>query len=677
MTSLFKRSFTLLVAAATSTAYAQFEEVVPVEIGDPNVSFAEANWSETPKIATASSSAAGSTPAPQAAQTPAPADGPDTASLPPDPLNELDAQMQPLVSEPAPPQPNVAIILINKLVQKGVLEKEEADLMIRQAQEEAAAMQAQLAATQEAVAAQGAAIVETAEIAQAAAEAATPPAPEDGEVRVAYVPEVVRDKIKDDLKHEVLAHAESEGWVAPNRIPGWVDRIRPYADLRFRYEGDFFPGGNDATGAFPNFNAINTGAPFNVAGNEFSSQLNVDQDRNRFRLRARLGVEADLGDHFTAGARIATGQDNSPVSTNQSIGLPYQGQGGNFSKYAIWLDRAYLQWQLTGDPKKDVGLLVGRFDNPFFSTTSIVWDDDLGFDGIALQAAYEVVSGVTPFLAAGAFPVYNTDFNFSSNQPAKFKSYDKYLFGIQGGLDVTAVKDFNLRTGLAYYYFLNTEGKLSSPYVPMSPNDAGDTDASRPAFAQKGNTYMALRDIIPTEANDYGTINQWQYYGLATKFQNIVFSGRLDYTRFEPFAISLMGEFAQNIAFNAGEINKVAVNNRGPLDDDLSDSTNFGDFVGSNSAWAIQLQVGSLALDRPWAWNVGFGYRYVGSDAVIDGFTESDFAGGGTNIKGYIIGANLALSKNVWIGTRWMSAESVAGPQFKEDIFQLDLNARF
>ncbi len=92
--------------------------------------------------------------------------------------------------------------------------------------------------------------------------------------------------------------------------------------MRVRFELDDFPSGNDNTGAFPNFNAINTGAPFDVAGNQFSPQLNVDQNRNRMRLRARFGADLNLGQGFTSGIRVATGQDNSPTSTNQSWARP-------------------------------------------------------------------------------------------------------------------------------------------------------------------------------------------------------------------------------------------------------------------------------------------------------------------------------------------------------------------
>ena len=392
----------------------------------------------------------------------------------------------------------------------------------------------------------------------------------------------------------------------------------------------------------------------------------MDQDRWRVRLRARFGAEADLADGFTAGIRIGTGETNSPVSENQSLGAANNGQGGNFSKYAIWLDRGYLKYEVAGEKWK-ASLSLGRFDNPFFATT-VLWADDLAFDGIALQSKAELARGVTPFLTAGAFPVFNTDYNFSSNQPAKFKSQDKWLYAAQLGTDWRINKDFSMKLAAAYYHFDNIEGHLSSPFTPLNSSDQGNTDDSRPAFAQKGNTYMALRDIVPNASNNFGATNQFQYFGLASRFRELALTGKLDYAHYEPFHIMLIGEYVRNIAFDRGNIDQIAVNNRG---------SGSGSFDGGNNAWTTSLRVGSPNLEKRWNWNVGVGYRYVESDSVVDGFNDSDFGGGGTNLKGFTISSALALSPNVSVALRWMSAQEIAGPPLKVDTIQLDFSGKF
>ena len=602
------------------------------------------------------STGAASTAAAQVAPPPAPKPEPDLMAAAGDPPIKLN--------RPAPSQ-NVTINLINSLVKRGVLPQEDADALIKQAEADAAVAREQAESTQ-VTATQAAMLAQAA--AQAAAQA-TPDPVAEGTVRVTYIPEIVKAQMRDQIKAELMEQAKNEKWVSTAPNPEWVSRFRVAGDVRVRYQADVFPDGNDNTGSFPNFNAINTGQPFDVSGTTFSPQLNVDQNRNRIRLRARMGAQIDMGEGFTGGMRIATGDSNSPVSTNQSLG----GSGGNFSKYAIWLDRGFLKYEAGGLPTKNLAVTVGRFDNPFFAASDIVWDDDLGFDGFAVQARYEVFKGVTPFLAAGAFPVYNTDFNFSSNRPDKFPSEDKWLYGAQGGVTWTPHKDFTFKSGVAYYDFENIEGQLSDPFVPLTTSDAGNTDGTRPSFAQKGNTYRPLRNIIPTADNNFGTSLQYQYFGLASSFRNLVINGKLDYNGYEPFQISVFGEYVRNLAHDPSAINAFAVNNRGPNGIDGT----IGRYEGGDTAWYLGLRVGRAALEKRGDWSLGLNYRYVESDAVVDGFNDSDFGGGGTNLKGYTISGSLALSQRVALGLRWMSANEIVGPQFKQDVFQIDVNGKF
>src|SRR6478609_8890439 len=242
-----------------------------------------------------------------------------------------------LPPEPAPaatPSTNVTVNLIARLVEKGILTREEATVMIQQAETEA--QQARQAAAQ--------------------AEVADLPPPAADDTRVTSIPEVVKNNLRDQIKQGLMATAREEEWNKKS-APDWTSRFRPFGDIRARYEGVYFPDGNDNTGAFPNFNAINTGAPFDTSGTQFSPQYNVDQDRERARLRARLGTDIMLGDSFNSGIRLATGDTNSPTSPNQTLG----GNGGNFSKYAIWLDRAFVSYDAGPGDGQELTFLLGRF----------------------------------------------------------------------------------------------------------------------------------------------------------------------------------------------------------------------------------------------------------------------------------------------------------------------------
>jgi hypothetical protein len=386
----------------------------------------------------------------------------------------------------------------------------------------------------------------------------------------------------------------------------------------------------------------------------------------------RFGAAADLGENFTAGVRIATGENNSPVTTNQSLGAANNAQGGNFSRYAIWLDRGFVKYEYGATPERDFSAWLGRFDNPWFPT-ELIWDDDLGFDGLALQGRYQVGPGVTPFGTIGGFPVFNTDFNFSSTRPDKFPSEEKWLFGVQLGVNWKIRRDLNVKVALAYYDFKNIRGRLSDPFVPLTASDQGNTDDTRPAFAQKGNTYFPIRDIVPVPENNFGTTRQFQYFGLASPFREASFIGTLNWDHYDPFHVSLTGEWIRNTAFNWNSIDEIAVNNRGPN----QPGGQPGRFDGGDTAWLINLKFGHAALEKRWDWNAGINYRYIESDAVVDGFNDSDFGLGGTNLKGYEIYGSLALTPRIFIGLRWLSADEVSGPKYSSDIFQFDFNAKF
>lgn len=573
------------------------------------------------------------------------------------------AALEPVASGPAggkakpAPSQNVTVNLINRLVKKGILSEEDAGELIKQAEADA------LTARADAVA--------VATQAVQAAQAEEPPMTDDS-VRVTYIPESVKAQMREQIKSEIMDKARDENWASPRLFPTWASRIKISGDFRLRTEGIFFPDNNDNEGAFPNFNSINTGAPFDVAGTVFSPQYNVDQDRNRLRIRARLALEADLSNGFTLGMRFGTGESNTPTSMNQSLGLAGNGQGGNFSKYALWLDRGFLKYEYAKGPGS-FGVVAGRFDNPFFTASEIQWDDDIGFDGAALRGKYKVADAITLFGSGGAFPVYNTDLNYATNQPAKFESQDKWLYAVQGGMDIKLAKQVNLKLAIAYYDFDGVEGKLSKPFVPLTTSDAGDTDATRPAFAQRGNTYRPLRNIIPTVDNDFGTSKQYQYFGLATPYRNISLTGRLDLNYFEPVQISFLGEWIRNTAFERGAIDKIAVNNRAAVG-----ANGTAPFDGGDTAWYAGVKVGKNAMEKAWDWNVALSYRHVESDAVIDGFNDSDFnVYGGTNTKGYVLSGSLAVSPNVWFNLRWLSANEIAGPPFKTDYLMLDLNGKF
>lgn len=104
---------------------------------------------------------------------------------------------------------------------------------------------------------------------------------------------------------------------------------------------------------------------------------------------------------------------------------------------------------------------------------------------------------------------------------------------------------------------------------------------------------------------------------------------------------------------------------------------------GKSTGYQYKLTVGMPQLKEARDWQVSMAYRYIGSDAVVDAFTDSDFGGGGTNLKGYVLGLQYNVDRNATVGLRWMSADQIdsfapgADYKFSLDVLQADVNVRF
>ncbi|KAA0942774.1 MULTISPECIES: putative porin [unclassified Pseudomonas] len=541
---------------------------------------------------------------------------------------------------PAAPSQNATINLIRLLVQQGVLKQEQAEGLIAQAENEA--VQARQASTATAAAAAG-------------------PATAAGDVRVQYVPAAVRDQIRDQVKAEVMATAKQENWAQPNTFPDWVSRISFDGDIRLRDESRFFSGSN--SNEIVDYAKLNESGPYDVNKNtntRLPPLLNTREDRdNLFRLRARLGMKAIISPEWTAGIRIGTGSDNNPVSTTQTL-------GGGFGKKDIWLDQGYLTWKAT----QDLTLTGGRIANPFYST-DMMYSNDLNFDGVAAIFNHRLNNDWGVFGTLGAFPVEYSSDTASSNGFDKEDSDNKWLFGGQIGANWKINRSNSLKGALAYYRFDDIEGQRSSPCSPWAGAPGCDTDGSRVAFMQKGNSVFLLRNINANPATP-GLTPQPQYVGLASKFDvldlNLVWDSELP----DDLKLRSQTNFIHNLAYDKGEMLK---RSEGEIVNNINRK---GEFESGANALMVQFTLGSaLEMKKAGDWNLLAGYKYIQPDALPDGFNDSSFHLGGTNAKGYFIGGNYGIDKNIYASARWLSASEVYGAPFEVDVMQLEINTRF
>jgi hypothetical protein len=538
----------------------------------------------------------------------------------------------------AAPSENATVNLIRLLVEQGVLKQDKADALIAQAEREA----------QQARAVSAAPIV-----AQAPAA--------NGEVRVQYVPAIVRHQIRDEIKAEVMNTAKQENWAAPNTFPDWASRISFDGDLRLRYESRGYADGN--SNEIVDFAKLNDKGPYDVNANSGSNLpplLNTREDRDSLlRLRARFGLKAQLADNWVAGIRVATGSNNNPVSTTQNL-------GGGFGKKDIWLDQGYVTWT----PSERLTLTGGRIANPFMST-DILYSHDLNFDGVAAIFDQPLNRDLSLFGTVGAFPVQYSDDSASSNGLDKEDSDNKWLYGAQLGAKWALNDHHRLKGAMAYYRFDDIAGERSSPCAPWDGQPACDSDETRPTFMQKGNTVFLLRDITPNPANPAAT-PQPQFVGIASEFElldlNLVWDADLPHD----FKLRSQANYIHNLAYDEGDMRKRSA---GQLANNIDEN---GNIKSGGDAWMLQFTLGNaLDMRKAGDWNLFAGYKRIEPDALPDGFNDSSFHLGGTNAKGYFLGGNYGLADNVYATARWLSSEAVYGAPFDIDVLQLEVNTRF
>lgn len=520
---------------------------------------------------------------------------------------------------------DTTLALIEALVQQGLLTRERADALLRQPP------------------------------ASTVAPAGTWGAPRTAEParpvqRVVHLPETLKAELREAIKLDVLAQAREEGWADARQIPEWSRRIRLSGDLRVRAQSELYDRDNLAADEYQLQNLL-------ASTPAWAPDLsNTTHDRHRLTLRARLAADIRLGGDTTAGLRLSTGSSTSgPTSSSQTL-------GSGFNKASLVLDRAWLSWE----PRHDVRLQAGRMANPYFGT-DLLWPDDLSLDGVAGSAELTLASGLYAFGHAGAFAL----------EENALSSRDKWLLGLQAGLDWTLNHRHQLRIGLAVYDFHGVAGVRESAPVP-SGAAASTTPYRITEYARglrlKGNTLINLND--PTNT---GT----PVWGLASKFRPVNLSLAHAWKPFDDNsalqAVTTL-DWVKNLGFDLADIERRA------------NDVRVRDVLEKTSGLQLRLQLGHLRLAERGQWQLHAALRRFERDAWLDGLTDTSWhGGGGTNYQGWALGGQYAFDGATTLGLRWVSTRNLddrvttttfplgtlSGAPLKVDQLQIDLATRF
>jgi hypothetical protein len=473
---------------------------------------------------------------------------------------------------------------------------------------------------------------------KAAADAAAVAKADEGAVRVPYVPQIVKDEIAKQVADEVkpgvvadvLNEAKTEKWGVPGALPEWLTRTRIYGEVTLREEGLLYDGTN-AHDQFFNYYQINQAGSIAKAGQ--NAFLDDDETRVRFRARARLGVESDLSDSITAGMRLVTGNTTDLVSETQTI--------DGTAPYQFGLDELYIRLDERNEQKFPwLTVVGGRFLNPYETPTDLIFHKDLTFTGLATTARLGLGDGSPDqsqvFLTVGAHPL----------QEVEFSAQDKWLAAAELGTNFRWGEAQRLRLTGAFYDYFNVTGRLNPPGSP------GLFDYTAPTFLRYGNTVFDIANLADPTTN---------LFALAAKFRlaNVNATYTLGVGR---YVFKVTADAVRNFGFHEAQV-----------------EANTGFYVTpGTTGYQGEISFGDPTVLIPGNWRALIGYRYLQNDAVIDGFTDSDFHYfGGTNARGYYFVGDYGVANHVWLRLRYLSANEVDGPRFGVDTLQFDVSTRF
>jgi polyhydroxyalkanoate synthesis regulator phasin len=460
-------------------------------------------------------------------------------------------------------------------------------------------------------------------------------APAPGDVRVTYVPEVVREQIAAEVQAavgeavvaDVKNQARAEGWGIPAALPDWVRRVRWAGELRMRAESTVFDDGNSTT--IPDYQRINQQGTTADLGQE---QFLNTEDQLRLQVRLTLGALYELTPNFLGALSLTTGNSLNPVTRNQSFGLYGR-------SLPVLLDEAYFKYQTPVERENHhVKALFGRFASPW-QATDLVWYVDTRFNGAALQYGSNSLSVQEARGLFGTLGVFQL-------QEEAFTANDKWLFGAQGGYEWQFGDRVKGSVAAAWYQYENITGE-------QNPEDSRIFDYTAPGFVQKGNTLFNIRSFSDDP--------QAELWALAAEYQILHLNTTWAWLVTPNLQADFVGEWVRNLGYD---------------EDDVSERV--GRFVAERTtAYRLQWRLGNPNIARPWAWRFTAGYNYSERDALLDAFTDTNFRRGGTDAEGIILASELGVTNNSWLRLRYLGADEIDGLAYGVDVIQLDFHGQF
>jgi hypothetical protein len=329
------------------------------------------------------------------------------------------------------------------------------------------------------------------------------------------------------------------------------------------------------------------------------------QDRERFRIRLRFGVDGKLSDDFVGGFALATGAQADPTSTNQTLGD--SGNSPNFERKTINLDRAYVTW----NPKayKWFSATGGKFAYTWVRTNP-TFDPDINPEGFSEKVAVKIASPIVKEVSVTGMQLV-----LQTNDSKTLPNTDSWAYGAQVGTKLQLGSRWSM---VPTYALLNF----------VRPNSAIFGTSGTTVFAPNNMDNCTIKTVKYPNVTALGTGFCSQFLYSDVIVSNVVKTGIASL----PFGF--IGEYEKNL-------------NAKP------NSTSTGDGKVHDTLYYLEASLGQLKNKG----DIQFGYAYTHSeqDSVISSFVESDQFHQTNNEQNRIffnwkVRNNTTLGYTQWIG---------------------------
>jgi hypothetical protein len=356
---------------------------------------------------------------------------------------------------------------------------------------------------------------------------------------------------------------------------------------------------------------------------------NTLYDRERYRLR--FGADYFYSDHLTAGFELESGSTDD--SANQTF-------GGTFTKSSINVGKIYLQYQ----PTDWLTLTAGKFANPWYTTSDMVYSLDLNPEGGAELLNFNIplgsgtgavvndpkdikqvrtISAQDSSLTVGLNAVQYIYANSNEGTfPGGLNNNDVFIIGEQVPVTWKVNKDLTVKVAPGFTFYTgggntNFDGGVATN---TGSTIAGTTAGTPGTYFGTANSAVDPVFYSPREADDLAVFSAPGEINF--KIADVPIRPYWDFELNTEGRKRVQDVYMQTGGFQTGFSTGVTA---------AAKAQNAG--LGDNIAWSAGIQVGVNKKKGDWSGLLEF--RQIGLGAVDQNINGTDYADSFANQQGF------------------------------------------